>query len=67
MGKLFSDYFLMGFQLESDLYFILEFILMDIIKKEFEGLFRGSRSYLYAIIFNKKDVEKREKKEKKKW
>lgn len=35
---------------------------MDVIKREFEGLFRRCKSYLYAVIFNEVEVEKRGKK-----
>lgn len=41
----------------------LDLILTDIFTKKFESLFRGSKSYLYAIIFNEKGVENMGKKE----
>lgn len=42
-------------------YGFFDLTLIDMIKKEFEGLFGSCKSYLYVVIFKKDGVKKKEK------
>lgn len=53
--------FLIGFKLECDFFGSLDLALKDMIKKEFENLFGGYKSYLYAIILKKNRGEGKKK------
>lgn len=62
-GKCFWMIFLWNLSWNIISFRSLDLISTDIFTKKFDSLFRGSKSYLYAIIFNEKVWKTWEKKE----